>query len=38
VTILGGGIRNGDKSRWGNDKMTGELLAKGISCAAVPHK
>ena len=37
VMIHGGGFRNGDKSRWGNDKLTGELLAKGISCAAINY-
>lgn len=37
VMIHGGGFRNGDKSRWASDKTTRELLAKGISCAAVNY-
>jgi acetyl esterase len=37
VMIHGGGFRNGDKSRWAADKTTRELLAKGISCAAVNY-
>jgi acetyl esterase len=37
VLIHGGGFRNGDKSRWAADKDTKELLAKGISCAALNY-
>lgn len=37
VMIHGGGFRNGDKSRWGGDKTTRELVSKGISCAAVNY-
>lgn len=37
LLIHGGGFRSGDKSKWGADKATRELLAKGISCAAVNH-
>lgn len=37
VLIHGGGFRNGDKSRWGEDKATKELLAQGISCAALNY-
>jgi acetyl esterase/lipase len=37
VLIHGGGFRNGDKSRWGDDKATKELLAQGISCAALNY-
>ena len=37
VMIHGGGFRNGDKNRWANDKTIGELLAKGISCAAINY-
>ena len=37
VLIHGGGFRNGDKSRWGEDKTTKELLSHGISCAAVNY-
>lgn len=37
VMIHGGGFRNGDKSRWADDNTTRELLAKGVSCAAVNY-
>ena len=37
LLIHGGGFRSGDKSKWGADKATRELLAKGISCAAVKY-
>lgn len=37
VLIHGGGFRNGDKSRWGDDKATKELLSQGISCAALNY-
>ncbi len=37
LLIHGGGFRSGDKSKWGEDKTTRELLAKGISCAAVNY-
>lgn len=37
LLIHGGGFRSGDKSRWGVDKTTRELVAKGISCVAVNY-
>lgn len=37
IMIHGGGFRNGDKSRWASDKITQELLARGISCAALNY-
>lgn len=37
VMIHGGGFRNGDKSQWGSNKSTKELLDKGISCAALNY-
>lgn len=35
--IHGGGFRNGDKSRWASDKNTSQLLASGVSCAALNY-
>lgn len=37
VLIHGGGFRAGDKSRWATDKTTRDLLAQGISCAALNY-
>lgn len=37
VLIHGGGFRNGDKSHWANDRTLQELLAQGVSCAAINY-
>ena len=37
VLIHGGGFRAGDKSKWATDKGAKELIAQGISCAALNY-
>lgn len=37
VLIHGGGFRGGDKAHWGNDRTLQELLARGVSCAAINY-
>jgi acetyl esterase/lipase len=37
IMIHGGGFRNGDKSRWAQDKNLKTLLENGISCAAINY-
>lgn len=37
IMIHGGGFRNGDKSRWAQDKNLKLLLENGISCAAINY-
>ncbi len=37
LLIHGGGFRNGDKSRWANDKVAKDLVSQGISCAAINY-
>lgn len=38
IFIHGGGFVGGDKSKWHNDKNLRQLLAAGVSCAAINYR